>query len=280
MDTNTSTYRYRSQYEEIFSCVFVHEYYPDSICTDLIVQPNIVSALLIKNYNLIFKSFAGGFSLAANSQSDYKSIVFSDPFDLDFEFKFKSPYFFSFSSLSIDPEVRYFLDDDFEKTIHLGESRQLTDGSLDRPGLAGILRLKHTKEHSILPRIGAGIADFRARSKAVFLNSRLVKLVFICYSTGGDLDQFEGLTIRNEGEFIGKVFFENQEKIETASGLAAYKFMSKGMIPMRSYWSGYFILENKNEGLFYSKTLPNPSPQTIKFDSYHNNYISENYVKL
>ncbi|GAB2610046.1 hypothetical protein [Belliella aquatica] len=280
MDINPNTYRYKSQYEEIFSCAFRHEFYPDQICTDLIIEPNFSSRLLIKNYKLIFKPFVGGFSLAANKENSYNNAVFGDSFDLDFEFRFKSPYFFSFTSLNINPEVKYFLNDDFETFIHFSENLQVSDNSLDKPGLAGILRLKHTNEFAILPRLKDGVSDYQIRNKVVLMKTRLVKIVFICYSSLGNLEQFDGLQIKNEGEFKGKVSFENLEVVETTSGFLAYKFISKELVPMKSFWNGYFVLERSNQLGTYKKSLPNPRPQSIKFDEHHNTYISENYVKL
>lgn len=280
METSRNTYRHKSQFEEIFSFVLMHEYYLDKLCKDLVIQPTLTTKLLIKNYKLIFVPVNGGFSLVANTENDYNNAVFQDHFDLDFEFKFKNPYFYSFTSLNINPEVRYFLDDNFEKVVHLREDHQVTSETLNRPGIAGIMRLKHTKEHSILPLKGENISKFQARNKVVYLKPRLVKLVFICYTSENNLNQFDGMKIKNEGEFEGKVSFENLELVETASGLITYKFTSKELIPMKSSWNGYFIIEKLNHLGTYRKSLPNPRPQTIKFDPYNNTYISENYVKL
>jgi hypothetical protein len=49
---------------------------------------------------------------------------------------------------------------------------------------------------------------------------------------------------------------------------------------MKSLWKGYFRLERTNQLGVYRKTLPNPSPKSIKYDPAINDYVSENFVKL
>jgi hypothetical protein len=68
--------------------------------------------------------------------------------------------------------------------------------------------------------------------------------------------------------------------VTTESGLIAYKFTANQIIPMKFLWKGYFRLERTNQLGVYRKTLPNPSPKSIKYDVMLNGYIAEMYVKL
>jgi hypothetical protein len=265
---------------EVFSCVFMHEFYEGKICSDLSFQPTQRTNLLIKNYGLVFKQKSGGFMLAANSSKDFSHQIFRDPFYLDFEFKFTNRHFHSFTVLVSDPEVRYFLDDDLETTVYLGAQHGTIDPELEKPGLSGIIRIKHGADFPILPISGENLSRFKPRSKQVILKNRSVRPVFVCYCSQEAVDHFRGMEIHNEGEFKDQVDFDPPQLMTTDSGLTAYKFIAKQEIPMKSFWKGYFRLERSNQLGTYRKTLPTPSPQSIKFDPMLNGYISESYVKL
>lgn len=280
MDQHQSSYRFVTQYLEVFSCVFLHDYYERSICNDILLQPTLQTNFLLKNYNLIFKTKIGGFALAANAGKDYTNLIYKDPFTLDFEFKFTNKYFHSYTVLMSDPEVRYFLDDNLEVIVKLGSRQGTIDPELDKPGLSGILRIKHVPEFPILPITGAQADRFRPRSKEVVFENRMVRLVYFCYCTEEKVTDFQGLIIESEGEFKGVVEFGAAELLTTNSGLIGYKFVANIDLSMKSLWKGYFRLERTNQLGIYRKTLPNPSPKSIKFDPAINTYVSENFVKL
>lgn len=280
MEQHQNSYRYVTKYMEIFSCVFMHEFYEGNICSDLSFQPTPHTSLLIKNYNLVFKQKAGGFMLAANSVKDYSHPIFKDPFYLDFEFKFTNRHFHSFTVLVSDPEVRYFLDDNLEATVQLGAQHGTTDPNLEKPGLSGVIRIKHDPNFPVLPIVGEDSSRFKPRSKQVFLKNRSIRPVYICYCSQDAVDNFKGMVVYNEGEFKDRVDFDPPQLVTTDSGLIAYKFVANQEIPMKSLWKGYFRLERTNQLGVYRKTLPTPSPQSIKYDPNINGYISESYVKL
>jgi hypothetical protein len=280
MDNHQSSYRFVTKFTEVFSCVFLHGYYEGEICTDLSFQPTTQTKFLIKNYNLIFKLRPGGFVLAVNSDKDFSNIIYKDPFELEFEFKFTNPHFFSITVLLNNPEVRYLINDNLESSVQLGASEGVSDPEFEKPGLSGIMKVKHDPNYPILPFVGGSADPFVSRSKQVLLTNRWIKPVYICYGSEETLRQFEGLVIENEGEFKGKVEFDPPQLITTDSGLIGYKFVAKQEFPMKSIWKGFFKLSRTNQLGVYKKTLPNPSPQSIKFDPSVNSYISENLVKL
>lgn len=280
MNLDKTTYRYINNYIEVFSCLFMHDYYIDRICNELVIQPTPATSALMKNYQLIFKSTLGGFALAANNSKDYRPDVFKDSFDLNFEFRFTNPYFFSFTALNLDPEARYFVDDDLRSSVLFLPEMQTDNPELDRPGISGILRIKHLSDYSVLPFVGTDSSNFIPRSKIVYIKPREIKLVYICYASDDNIDHFQGLTIEIEGVFDGLVSFGEPERIETLSGFPAFKFTTETQIPMKGSWKGVFRLERNNQLGYYRKSLPNPSPKSIKYDFTINNYISENYVKL
>lgn len=280
MEEQQNSFRYVTKYMEIFSCVFLHEFYEGKVCSDLSFLPTPSTNLLIKNYNLVFKQKVGGFMLAANSSKDFSHQIFRDPFYLDFEFKFTNRHFHSFTVLVSDPEVRYFLDDDLEPKVQLGAQHGTIDPELEKPGLSGIIRIKHAPNFPILPIPGENMNRFKPRFKQVLLKNRNIRPVYLCYCSEEMVDHFRGMEIHNEGEFKDKVDFDPPQLITTDSGLIAYRFIAKQEIPMRSKWKGYFRLERSNQLGTYRKTLPTPSPQSIKFDPILNGYISESYVKL
>lgn len=94
MDNHQNSYRFVTKFTEVFSCVFQHGYYDGEICTDLSFQPSSRAKFLLKNYNLIFKPRPGGFVLAVNSDKDFSNLIYREPFELDFEFRFTNPHFF------------------------------------------------------------------------------------------------------------------------------------------------------------------------------------------
>jgi hypothetical protein len=280
MDNHQNSYRFVTKFTEVFSCVFLHGYYDRGICTDLSFKPTAHTKLLIKNYNLIFKLRPGGFVLAVNSDKDFSNLIYKEPFELDFEFKFTNPHFFSITVLLNNPEIRYLINDNLESSVQLGALEGVSDPLFEKPGLSGIMKVKHDPNYPILPLVG-GLADrFVPRSKQVLLENRWIRPVYICYGSEETIGQFEGMTIENEGEFKGKVEFDPPQLITTDSGLIGYKFIAKQDFPMKSIWKGYFKLSRTNQLGVYKKTLPNPSPQSIKFDPSVNSYISENFVKL
>jgi len=280
MNQDQISYRYTNSYTEVFSCLFMHDYYLNRVCNEIDVMPTSATSELIKNYQLIFKPISGGFALAANTARDYSNAVFRDSFNLNFEFRFLNPYFYSFTALNIDPDVKYFLDDNFMSSVLFGSEVQTAAPELDRPGLSGILNVKHNPNYPILPIDGSDKDTFIVRSKVVYIKPREVRLVYICYTNDPHLDNFEGLTIEIEGVFKDIIAFSAPEQILTASGLHAVKFTSESFLPMKASWRGFFKLERRNQLGFYQKSLPNPSPKTIKFDNTTKTYISENYVKL
>lgn len=280
MENQQITYRYINNYIEVFSCLFMHDYYSSRICNELVIQPTLATRALIKDYKLVFKSTVGGFSLAANTANDYSSRVFQESFDLNFEFKFTNPHFLSFTALNENPEARYFVEDDLRSSVFFGPDFQTDSPALDRPDVSGILNVKHVLIAPILPIESTDQRKFTPRSKVVFLTPRIIKPVYICYTNGTSLDQFEGLTIENEGSFKDLLSFGPPDKIETRSGLKALRFTSETSLPMKDSWSGYFRLERNNQLGSYRKILPNPSPRSIKYDLTNKTYISENYVKL
>ena len=280
MDNYQNSYRFVTKYTDVFSCVFLHGYYEGEICTDLNFQPTAHTKFLMKNYNLIFKLRPGGFLLAVNSDKDFSNLIYRDPFELDFEFKFTNPHFFSITVLLTNPEIRYLIHDNLESSVQLGTMEGVSDPGFEKPGVSGILKIKHDPNFPILPLIGGSADRFIPRSKQVLLTNRWIKLVYICYGSEETIRQFEGLVIENEGEFKGKVEFDPPQLITTDSGLIAYKFVAKQDFPMKSIWKGFFKLSRTNQLGVYRKTLPNPSPQSIKFDPSINSYISENLVKL
>ena len=280
MDQHQSSYRFVTKYLEVFSCVFLHDYYERRVCNDVTFQPTLQTNFLLKNYNLIFKTNSGGFALAANSDKDYSNLIYKDPFALDFEFRFTNKYFHSYTVLMSDPEVRYFLDDNLEATVQLGARQGTIDPELDKPGLSGILRIKHVPEFPILPLPGSQGGPFQPRSKEVLFQNRMIRIVYLCYCSEEKVTDFQGLIIESEGEFKGIVGFGAAELVTTNSGLIGYKFVANIDLSMKSLWKGHFRLERTNQLGVYRKTLPNPSPKSIKFDPAINSYISENFVKL
>jgi hypothetical protein len=280
MEQLQNSYRLVTKYLEVFSCVFLHDYYESRVCNDLTFKPTPQTNFLLKNYNLIFKPRAGGFALAANSERDFSNAIYKDPFVLDFEFKFTNIYFHSYTVLVSDPEVRYFLDDNLEATVQLDAKQGTIDPELDRPGLSGIIRIKHHPYFPILPIPGAQGRRFYPRSKEVVFKNRMIRPVYLCYCSEERVSDFQGLIIENEGEFKGVLEFGSPELVTTDSGLIAYKFIANQNIPMKFLWKGYFRLERTNQLGVYRKTLPNPSPKSLKYDPGINAYISENFVKL
>ena len=280
MSHHTTSYRYVNTYIEILSCVFRHDFYENNICNEVTFLPNERTKLILRNYNLIFKTTLGGFVLAANSDKDYSNSIFRDPFDLDFEFKFTNRYFHSFTSLTIDPEVRYFFNDDQKDQTTIGPELEIRDPEFEKPGVAGILRIKHLPDYPLLPIMSADSNPFQSRMKEFLFKSRPILPVYICYFPESNINQFQGLSIEGEGEFRDAVDFDPPVFTKTSSGLTAFKFVAKNEIPMRASWKGCFKLQRTNQLGMYKKTLPNPNPQNIKFSLTHNAFISENYVKL
>jgi hypothetical protein len=280
MEQHQSSYRFVTKYLEVFSCLFLHDYYQRGVCSDLVFKPTFQTSFLLKNYNLIFKTRTGGFALAANSDKDYSNLIFKDPFELDFEFKFTNKYFHSYTVLMSDPEVKYFLDDNFEVIVQLDARQGTMDPDLDKPGLSGMIRIRHVPDFPILPLSGVQGVPFLPRSKEVVFKNRLIRPVYLCYCSEDKVSDFQGLVIENEGEFKGLLDFGAPELVTTSSGLIAYKFVASQSIPMKFLWKGYFRLERTNQLGVYKKTLPNPIPQSIKYDAALNDYISENFVKL
>lgn len=280
MSQDQISYRYTNSYTEVFSCLFMHDYYLDRLCYEIVILPTPATSALIKNFQLIFKQISGGFALAANTAKDYSNVVFEDSFNLNFEFRFLNPDFYSFTSLSFDPEVKYFLEDNFMPSVLFGLDMQTSAPELDRSGLSGILNVKHNQNYPILPIDGLDKDTFKARSKVVYLKTREVRLIYICYTNDPTPDNLEGLTIEIEGVFKDSIAFSAPEQILTASGLHAVKFTSESFLSMKASWRGFFKLERRNQLGSYQKSLPNPSPKTIKFDNTTKTYISENYVKL
>lgn len=280
MNQNQTTYRYINNYTEIFSCLFMHDFYSNRICNELVIKPTSATSMIIKDYQLVFKPTFGGFALAANTAKDYSHLVFKDSFDLNFEFRFTNPYFYTFTELNLDPEARYFVEDDLRSSVLLTPDMQTEAPELDRSGISGILSVKHVLNYPILPLDGSSTGKFTPRTKIVYLKPREIKLVYICYSADNNLEPFQGLTIEIEGVFNGLISFSVPEIIETPSGMIAFKFVSETLFPIKASWKGVFRLERKNQLGHYRKSLPNPSPQSIKYDFKINSYISENYVKL
>lgn len=280
MEQHQSSYRFVTKYLEVFSCLFLHDYYQRGVCSDLVFKPTFQTSFLLKNYNLIFKSRVGGFALAANSDKDYSNAIYKDSFELDFEFKFTNKYFHSYTVLMSDPEVKYFLDDNFEVIVQLDARQGTMDPDLDKPGLSGMIRIRHVPDFPILPLSGVQGVPFLPRSKEVVFKNRLIRPVYLCYCSEDKVSDFQGLVIENEGEFKGLLDFGAPELVTTSSGLIAYKFVASQSIPMKFLWKGYFRLERTNQLGVYKKTLPNPIPQSIKYDAALNDYISENFVKL
>lgn len=280
MEQRQSVYRYVSKYVEVFTCLFMHNYYSSKICNELLIQPTSATKNLIKDLQMVFKPMVGGFALAANSAKDYSNGVFKSSFDLNFEFKFSNPHFFSFTTLNPDPEVRYFLKDDLKPSIFFNSDFRSDSPSLERPGISGIINLTHSEEAPILPIMGLESGSFEPRNKVVYMKPRAIKPIYICYTNDVTLDNFEGLAIEIEGEFKGIVSFGPVEEIETRGGMKAYKFTAEDDFIMKDSWKGHFRLVRNNQLGSYRKILPNPKPQSIRFDSSTNSYISENYVKL
>jgi hypothetical protein len=280
MEQLQNSYRFVTKYLEVFSCVFLHDYYESRVCNDLTFKPTLQTSFILKNYNLIFKPRAGGFALAANSEKDFSNPIYKDPFVLDFEFKFTNIYFHSYTVLVSDPEVRYFIDDNLEATVHLDAKQGTIDPELDKPGLSGVIRIKHVADFPILPLSVVQGNRFKPRSKEVVFKNRMIRLVYLCYCSEEKVSDFQGLIIENEGEFKGVLEFGSPELVTTDSGLIAYRFVANQSMPMKSVWKGFFRLERTNQLGVYRKTLPNPSPKSIKYDPWINAYVSENYVKL
>jgi len=280
MEQFQNSYRYVTKYIEVFSCIFLHEYYEGGRCYDVSFKPTPRTQQLLKNYNLVFKSKPAGFLLAANLDKDFTNSIYKDPFELDFEFRFTNAFFHSYTVLLSDPEVRYFLDDDLSTSIQLGSQHGTIDPELERPGLSGIIRIRHNSTSPILPLAASALNKFKARSKEVILKNRRIRPVYLCYCSEEVFDHFQGLFIEQEGDFKELISFGPPERVLTDSGLLAYKFVAEQDIPMKYNWKGYFKLERKNQLGIYQKVLPNPSPKNIKFDPLINSYISEIFVKL
>jgi hypothetical protein len=280
MNQEQTTYRYISNYQEVFSCLFMHDYYGNRVCGEVSIRPTSATSALIQDLQLIFKPTSGGFALAANTAKDYSHSVFQDSFDLNFEFRFTNPFFNSFSDLNVDPETRYFVDDNLQSEILLDDELQNKSPELDRPGISGVMRIQHQNSHPILPRVPVEASIFTPRIKIIYIKSREVKIVYICYTSENNLAHLEGLTIEIEGAFKGLATFTPPQRIQTNSGLPAVKFMTEKTLAMKASWRGIFRLERADQLGNYRKTLPNPSPQSLKYDFTTNTFISENYVKL
>lgn len=279
MNQDQTTYRYISKYQEVFSCLFMHDYYLNRICGEVSIKPTVATSGLLQDLQLVFKPTSGGFALAANAAKDYSSQVFQDSFELNFEFKFTNPFFHSFSELNLDPESRYFVDDHLDSAVLLDTELQSALPALDKPGISGVMRLQHQDSHPILPRLDEN-SSFTPRTKIIYIKPREVKVVYVCFSSQNELSHLEGLTIEIEGAFKGIVSFSSPQRIETISGFQAVRFVSEETLPMKASWRGIFRLERTDQLGNYRKTLPNPNPQSIKYDFTTNTFISENYVKL
>jgi hypothetical protein len=258
----------------------MHDYYKNRICNEITIKPTPSTVRIIRNYNLIFKRTLGGFSLAADAVKDFSHIVFKDSFEMDFEFKFTNVYFHSFTELSPDPETKYLIDEN-EDFVVLNQSKANFNPSLNRAGLSGILRIRHSMDSPLLPLRSNTILEIEPKSKIVVLTPRMIKPVYLCYAPAEKFDRFAGLTVEKEGVFKELLSFgEPEQTVIEGLDIPAYKISAKNPIQMKSSWDGFIRLEKSDQFGFYKKILPNPSSRSLKLDLNTNSYISENYVKL
>jgi hypothetical protein len=280
LEKNT-TYRFVSNYSEVFTAVFVHDFYEEGICYEIELKPSSATFEKLKNYHLLFKKIPGGFVLLADGNFDYTSEVFKEEIFFDFEFNFSNRFMLNFSELNIEPETRYLIEDDFKEEVYLSQIHEIVNLSLDRPGLAGVFRIKHTLEYPIFPIKGFVETEFTPREKMVIIKSRAVRLVYLCYGSLEKFNQFQdSLEITSSGEFVEQIKFSDPEDIITEIGVDALKFTTTSPLKLKSNWNGSFKIEGRTLFGMYQKSLPNPHPSTIKFDPISNSFISENYVKL
>jgi len=281
MKTINATYRYSSSYLEVYSLVFLHEYYENRLCQEIKIEPTATTISYLKDNQLIFKPINGGFTIVANENVDYTPKVFHEHSTLDFEFKFTNKYFLLFSDLNIDPETKYYIEEINSEVVYLNQGYETTAPELDRPSLDGVIRLFHEEQNPILPIRGIGDEEFKARFQMVYIKPRPVRLVYYCYGSTDKILQFQdSLNIISTGEFLDQIHFDAPEMVTTSSGMSAWRFISHESIFLKASFNGQLKIESNTPFGVYNKTLPNPSPSTIKYDPKVNLYISENYVKL
>ena len=94
-----------SRHKEFFGVLCMHNYYSDKICRDLEFVPTLETAMLLRNYKLVFKSAAFGFVvLYTPGDSEDRLRKMPPKSRLSFVVKNKNQRFMNFTQIPFWPE--------------------------------------------------------------------------------------------------------------------------------------------------------------------------------
>jgi hypothetical protein len=94
-----------SRHKEFFGVLCLHDYYTDIVCRDLVFEPTPETAMLLRNYKLIFKPADFGFLVLYTPDSSEDSLRRLPPKTrMSFFIRNRNPNFMNFSKVKFWPE--------------------------------------------------------------------------------------------------------------------------------------------------------------------------------
>jgi hypothetical protein len=172
-----------SRHKEFFGVLCLHDYYADSVCKDLEFEPTPETAVLLRNYKLIFKPADFGFLiLYSPNESEEKLRTLPAKTRFSFLIRSRNPKFMNFTKIKFWPEGvafhysnLYGSEEEFKfaaprdvyyyfKGLKVGDVRK---------------KLLHLPEHEFLPkrqpRFNVGLGSQGKDEKGVSYDSVVIK---------------------------------------------------------------------------------------------------------
>jgi hypothetical protein len=187
-----------SQHREFFGVLCLHDYYSDLVCKDMEFEPTPETAVVLRNYKLIFKPVDFGFVVLYTPGSSEESLRGMPPKTrLSFYLRNRNPKFMNFTKIKFWPEGVVF---HYSNLMNAEEELTFsppTDVYYYFKGLkVGDVRKKllHLPEHEYLsrrpPRFNIGIGANGKDEKGVTYDSVVIK------DEGGDTGLTAGSTYK------------------------------------------------------------------------------------
>jgi hypothetical protein len=280
-----NTTRQRLDYQVVFECRFLHDYFDDGRCRGIVVGPTPGTAARLPGMGLLFHRLADGFVLAADTGRDRSNPIHHRPEILEFSFRATDPQFLRYTELPYLAGQHLVFDNGPAADGALHPGTHVDASSLapaDTDGITGLLRVKHSPEAPFLPGPdGSATAPVTPRYLRFAARNAILRYVFHGKIPEGS--RYEDYFIENFAMNGIIHTFTLPLSLTLRNGANAFRMDSREPVAMRQTWKAQGVLRRrKSAGMpfEYRRTLPLPRPDSLYFDQVSGRFVSETIVKL
>jgi len=268
--------KYSSAYRRMAGVYVFHDYYKSKVCKDLEIRPEIETQFKLKQFGILFRQEANGFSLARDGNKSLEAHVFQGLLELNFDFKITNPFFLNYTDIPFETDQFFYFkngDNREKSSLHSGPYVGESDlAEWDEDGLKGRIALTFKVE---------GGLEEEAKDYTIYFAARKSVWKYIVNGSSENMKEYRAFYVKSANRLAMNYQFDIVE--EKTEKLSVFEVVSTEELPFEEKPGYVFELRrDKSNGLNvpYKRVLPNANPRNLLFDHKRNQFLTEIFVKL